>query len=66
MRYDAGDGTGGDRSAGPGGFPMNDLAESAEPAAATSELWQSIPLECILSAAAILLAAGLKLAGLLS
>ncbi|WP_342110218.1 hypothetical protein [Methylobacterium sp. SI9] len=45
---------------------MNDLAESAEPAAATSELWQSIPLECILSAAAILLAAGLKLAGLLS
>lgn len=66
MRYDAGNGTGGDRSAGPGGRPMNDLAQSAESTAATPDLWQSIPLECILSAAAILLAAGLKLAGLLS
>ncbi|MCJ2068320.1 hypothetical protein MKK75_05770 [Methylobacterium sp. J-030] len=45
---------------------MNDLAQSAERAAATPEFWHSIPLECILSAAAILLAAGLKLAGLLS
>jgi hypothetical protein len=45
---------------------MNDAAESAEPATAAPDLWQSIPLECILSAAAILLAAGLKLAGLLS
>ena len=45
---------------------MNDLAQRAQPAAATPELWQSIPLECILSAAAVLLAAGLKLAGLLS
>ncbi|MCJ2135857.1 hypothetical protein MKK69_17660 [Methylobacterium sp. J-026] len=44
---------------------MNDLAQRAEPAAATPDLWQLIPLECILSAAAILLAAGLKLAGLL-
>ena len=45
---------------------MKDLAQGAESAAATPDLWQSIPLECILSAAAILLAAGLRLAGLLS
>ena len=66
MRYDAGNGTADGRSAGPGGGPMNDAAQSAEPTAAAPDLWQSIPLECILSAAAILLAAGLKLAGLLS
>lgn len=45
---------------------MNDIAQRAEPAAATPDLWQSIPLECILSAVAVLLAAGFKLAGLLS
>ncbi|ACB25792.1 hypothetical protein ABID82_002520 [Methylobacterium sp. PvP062] len=45
---------------------MNDIAQPAEPAAATPDLWQSIPLECILSAVAVLLAAGLKLAGLMS
>ncbi|MHB2210434.1 hypothetical protein [Methylobacterium sp. CM6257] len=45
---------------------MNDIAQRAEHAAAPRDLWQSIPLECILSAAAVLLAAGLKLAGLLS
>ena len=44
---------------------MNDIAQRAAAPAATPELWQSIPLECILSAAAILLAAGLKFAGLL-
>ncbi len=44
---------------------MNDIAQRAEPAA-TPDLWQSVPLECILSAVAVLLAAGLKLAGLLS
>ena len=44
---------------------MNDIAQRAEPAAATQDLWQSIPLECILSAVAVLLAAGLALAGLL-
>jgi hypothetical protein len=44
---------------------MNDIAQRAEPSAAAPELWQIIPLECILSAAAVLLAAGLKLAGLL-
>jgi hypothetical protein len=65
MRYRAGNGTGDGRSARPGGRPMNDIAQRAEPAAATQELWQLVPLECILSAAAILLAAGLKLAGLL-
>ena len=35
---------------------MNDIAHRAEPAAATPDLWQSIPLECILSAVAVLLA----------
>ena len=45
---------------------MNDIAQRAESTAATPDLWQSIPLECILSAVAVLLAAGLKLAGLLS
>jgi hypothetical protein len=45
---------------------MNDIAQRVEPASTTRELWQSIPLECILSAVAVLLAAGLKLAGLLS
>ncbi len=45
---------------------MNDIAQRAEPAAAAPDLWQSIPLECILSAVAVLLAAGLKLAGLMS
>jgi len=45
---------------------MNDIAERAEPRVATQDLWQSVPLECILSAVAVLLAAGLKLAGLLS
>ena len=45
---------------------MNDIAQRAEPTAATADLWQSIPFECILGAAAILLAAGLKLAGILS
>ena len=44
---------------------MNDIAQRAEPVAATQELWQLIPLEGILSAVAVLLAAGLKLAGLL-
>lgn len=41
---------------------MDDLATRAPVA---HELWRSIPLECALSAAAILLAAGLKLAGLM-
>ncbi|MGH1570097.1 hypothetical protein ACRAWG_04795 [Methylobacterium sp. P31] len=45
---------------------MNDIAHRAESAAPSRDLWQSVPLECILSAAAVLLAAGLKLAGLLS
>jgi hypothetical protein len=44
---------------------MKDIAQRAESAASTPDLWQSIPLECILSAVAVLLAAGLKLAGLL-
>ena len=44
---------------------MNDIVQRAEPAAATPDLWQSIPFECILGGTAILLAAGLKLAGLL-
>ncbi|WP_279603601.1 hypothetical protein [Methylobacterium sp. E-041] len=29
------------------------------------DLWQSIPLECLVCAAAVFLAAGLKLAGLM-
>lgn len=45
---------------------MNDVAQRAEPAAPAPDLWQSIPLECILSAVAVLLAAGLKLAGVMS
>ncbi|KNY20487.1 hypothetical protein AKJ13_21985 [Methylobacterium sp. ARG-1] len=46
-------------------FPMNDIARRAEATAATPDLWQSIPLECILGAVTVFLAAGLKLAGLL-
>ena len=45
---------------------MNDIAQRAEPTAATANLWQSIPLECIVCAVAVFLAAGLKLAGILS
>jgi hypothetical protein len=54
-----------DRSARPGGTSMNDIAQRAEPTAATPDLWQSIPLECILGAVTVFLAAALKLAGLL-
>ncbi|MCJ2060627.1 hypothetical protein MKL09_29420 [Methylobacterium sp. J-048] len=44
---------------------MNDIAQRAEPTAASPNLWQSIPLECILGAVAVFLAAALKLAGIL-
>ena len=42
---------------------MDDIATRAE--VAQQDLWQSIPLECLVCAAAVLLAAGLKLAGLM-
>ena len=41
---------------------MNDLAR---PETATGQLWQSVPLDCILCGLAVFLAAGLKLAGVL-
>lgn len=41
---------------------MHDLAT---PAVIPRELWQSIPLECLLCTAAVFLAAGLKLAGVM-
>jgi hypothetical protein len=44
---------------------MNDIAQRAARAAATPDLWRSIPLEWAMIAAAIFLAAGLKLAGLM-
>ncbi|GJE12931.1 hypothetical protein FOHLNKBM_3987 [Methylobacterium longum] len=65
MRYSAWDGMDDGRSTHPGGRLMNDIAQRAEPSAATQDLWQLVPLECILSAVAVLVAAGLKLAGFL-
>ena len=44
---------------------MNDIAERHAEARASRDLWQSIPLECLVCAAAVFLAAGLKLAGLM-
>ncbi|MDP4024420.1 hypothetical protein Q8W71_17480 [Methylobacterium sp. NEAU 140] len=45
---------------------MNESASSrARDEAAAPDLWRSIPFECILSGLAILLAAGLKFAGLM-
>lgn len=41
---------------------MNDIATREMIA---RDLWQSVPLECFLCAAAIFLAAGLKLAGVM-
>ena len=43
---------------------MNDVATRAREAV-SRDLWQSIPLECLVSACAVLLAAGLKLCGVM-
>ncbi|WP_430913419.1 hypothetical protein [Methylobacterium sp. sgz302541] len=43
---------------------MNDVATRAREAV-SRDLWQSIPLECLVCAVAVFAAAGLKLAGLL-
>lgn len=42
---------------------MNDIAERRAEAGVARDLWQSIPLECILSAVFVFAAAGLTLAG---
>lgn len=42
---------------------MKDIAQRAARGAVAADLWQSIPLECILCGLAVFLAAGLKLAG---
>ncbi|MFC6788708.1 hypothetical protein [Methylobacterium komagatae] len=42
---------------------MNDIAERHAEARPSRDLWQSIPLDCILSALFVFVAAGLTLAG---
>lgn len=42
---------------------MNDIARRDRRGMLPRELWQSIPLDCILCGLAVFLAAGLKLAG---
>lgn len=42
---------------------MNHIAERRAEARVSRDLWQSIPLECILSAVFVFAAAGLTLAG---
>lgn len=44
---------------------MNDIAHRGARRAVARDLWQSVPLDCILCALAVFLAAGLKLAGIL-
>ena len=44
---------------------MKNIARSAVRGAPQRDLWQSIPLDCILCGLAVFLAAGLKLAGIL-
>ena len=45
--------------------PMKDIAQRKQRAAVARDLWQSVPLDCILCGLAVFLAAGLKLAGVL-
>jgi hypothetical protein len=42
---------------------MNDIAERRAEAQVARDLWQSIPLDCILAAVFVFAAAGLTLAG---
>lgn len=42
---------------------MNDIAERAAQARTSRDLWQSIPLDCILCAFFVFAVAGLTLAG---
>lgn len=42
---------------------MNDIAERRAEAGPARDLWQSIPLDCILCAVFVFAAAGLTLAG---
>ena len=44
---------------------MKDIAQRKQRAAVARDLWQSVPLDCILCGLAVFLAAGLKLAGVL-
>jgi hypothetical protein len=46
-----------------GPLAMNDIAERHAEARASRDLWQSIPLDCILCAVFVFVAAGLTLAG---
>ncbi|WP_336489970.1 hypothetical protein [Methylobacterium nigriterrae] len=55
------------RAAAPPNGPPLDLAALSKRAQRTrpDALWQTIPLECFVCAAAVIAAAGLKLAGLM-